>query len=108
MLIIISCMMILVGMAGCIGDENKFEGTWRTQPIAGISIGFTFRSDGTLTIEGTETSLGMWEINDGKLIISSDADESVKVTGTFSYEFSDDNKEVSLTQKGTTITLRKD
>jgi len=104
----IMIFMIISGLTGCISEESKFEGTWRTKPIAGISIGFTFKSDSSLKIEGTKTSLGTWKIEDNKLVISSDADESIEVTGTFTYEFSDNDKEVSLTQKGTTITLTKD
>ena len=104
----IMLFMIISGLTGCISKESKFEGTWRTKPIAGISIGFTFKSDDSLTIEGTQTSLGKWRIEEDKLIISTDADEPIEVTGTFTYQFSDNDKEVSLTQKGTTITLIKD
>jgi len=100
--------IIVSGLTGCIREESKFEGTWRTKPIAGVSIGFNFKSDGSLTIEGIQTSIGTWKIEDEKLIITSDADESIQVSGTFTYKFSDDDKEVSLTQKGTTITLSKD
>ena len=93
---------------GCINDESKFEGTWRTKPIAGISLGFNFKSDGTFTIEGTQTSIGNWTVEDGKLILSSDVVDPIEISGSFSYEFSDDNQEVTLTKNGTTITLVKD
>ena len=93
---------------GCISGESKFEGTWRTKPIAGISIGFTFRPDGSLTVEGAQTSLGNWTLEDGKLILSSDVADPIEISGSFSYEFSNDNQEVTLTKNGTTITLLKD
>jgi hypothetical protein len=95
-------------LSGCVSDESKFEGTWRTKPIAGISIGFTFNSDGTLTIEGGQTSLGNWMIKDGKLILSSDVVDPIELSGSFSYKFSDDNQQVTLTNNTTTITLLKD
>ena len=94
--------------SGCVSDESKFEGTWRTKPIAGISIGFTFRSDGTLRIEGGQTSLGNWTIKDGKLVLSSNVVEPIELSGSFSYEFSDDDQKVILTKDSTTITLLKD
>lgn len=100
--------LLMVALTGCVSDESKFEGTWRTKPIAGISLGFTFNSDGKLTIEGAQTSVGNWTIEDEKLILSSDIAEPIEISGSFNYEFSDDNQEVTLTKNGTTITLLKD
>ena len=95
-------------LTGCVSDESKFEGTWRTKPIAGISLGFTFNSVGTVIIEGAQTSVGNWSVEDGKLILSSDIAEPIELSGSFNYEFSEDNQEVTLTKDETTITLLKD
>ena len=48
------------------------------------------------------------EIEEGKLVFLSDADDLIEVSGSFTYEFSEDNNEVFLVQKGTIFTLIKD
>ncbi|MBU1940880.1 MAG: hypothetical protein KKC68_03830 [Candidatus Thermoplasmatota archaeon] len=107
-LLVMSIFFVLVLLfAGCSG-ENKFVGTWRTKPLAGVSFGLTFSANGTLYIEGTSTSVGTWGVQDEKLIINApDAVLSVKISGVFSYSFSEGDQVLTLSSSGISIIFEK-
>ncbi|PNX48335.1 MAG: hypothetical protein BV456_09885, partial [Thermoplasmata archaeon M8B2D] len=71
-------------------DEEKFIGTWKNTEPSYNTI--TFLSDGSGSSSGL---LMLWEIKDGKLVIT------VSIAGTphetiYDYVFSDDNQTLTL------------
>jgi len=106
-ILIISIIAVSTLFSGCT-EEGKFIGTWRTQPILGISFGFTFERDGKIKIDGLKESIGTWEIEENKLIINiQTADENVNFKGTYSYDFSENEKTLYLEGPHLSITLNK-
>jgi hypothetical protein len=99
--------MLVLLCAGC-SEENKFVGTWRTKPLSGISFGLTFSANGSLYIEGTSASVGTWEVQDEELIINApDVDESIQISGVFSYSFSENDQVLTLSSSVISIIFKK-
>lgn len=83
-------------LTGCT-DESRFVGTWRTQPVLGVSFGIVFNNNGTISIDGTSHSVGDWKLKDENLIISiSTNEEPVTFSGTFDYSFSNNDRTLTI------------
>ena len=100
-------ILLTISLSGCT-EESKFVGTWRTQPILGISSGFVFSNDGTITIDGYTEPAGTWKLEDGLLVINlQNSHDTVDLTGSFNYEFSKDDKTLTLEGTYTDLVLTK-
>jgi len=98
---------LTISLSGCT-EESKFVGTWRTQPILGVSSGFAFSNDGAITIDGSTEPSGTWKLEDGLLIINlQNSYGTVDITGSFNYEFSKDGKTLTLEGTYTDFILTK-
>ena len=92
-------ILLIVGLSGCVDEENKIVGEWRDQD------GDThhFFSDGTYnSISGSTTQSGMWELKDEKLVFTTSGG-----TITYNYSFSNNDKTLTLSGPQTLILTKK-
>jgi len=101
-LIIIGIIVLLVaiGLSGCTNnpldtERNKFIGTWTCTEGMSKGISFTFFSDGTGSLSIASIT---WTLKEGKLVISSEG-----MTVPYIYSFSNNDKQLTLTAAGSTI-----
>jgi hypothetical protein len=93
---VIFICIILCGCSSNQGDKDKFVGTWK--PNSGKTV-FTFFSDGTFTgfDSGGTPGGGTWMLKDGNLVLYA----NVKDTIAYKYAFSDDGKNLFLSEVNT-------
>ena len=106
---LIICILIVLTIlfAGCTA-ESRFVGTWQTTPIAGVSFGLSFLENNTIEVEGTSTSIGTWEVDEEKLIISVPMNvDSIQISGTFTYEFQNNDQILVLSSQAVSFELMK-
>ena len=97
----------IVLICGCT-EEDRFVGTWRTQPVLGISFGIIFNNNGTFSIDGTSFTVGTWELRDGNLVLQIPRNnEPVSFSGTFNYSFSNNDNTLTITSSVLEIILSK-
>jgi hypothetical protein len=101
-------MLTTISLSGCIGEESKFNGTWRTSGGDGT---MTFNNDNKVTAMGQLGDLSLsgtytWAVADGKITFTSESGGSVGIT--VDYRFPSDNKLILTGSSGGSITLTKD
>jgi len=104
---IILVMLVTVSLSGCIGEESKFKGTWRTSGGGGT---MTFNNDNKVTVTGQLGDFSLsgtytWAIADGKITFTSESGGSAGVT--VDYRFPTDNQMILTSSSGGSITLTK-
>jgi hypothetical protein len=105
-------LLVCVGLSGCESSEkNKFIGTWKSfEKTSSDNVSeyiFEFFSDGKMS--RTKLGNGTWDIEYGKLVITLDDKTSDTYTWAFTYQFSDNDRTLSITfvGGGTTFILTK-
>ena len=108
-------LLVCVQLSGCdqisnvfLSDEDKLEGTWKGEGIwLDAPTLITFFSNNTVKLEvkmGTidfTLSEGYWDINDKVLTI--EIVELNPPTHSYTYQFSEDNKKLTLTNVSSSI-----
>jgi hypothetical protein len=90
-------LLVIVGLSGCnqLFSDKRFVGTWRGNSDADS---ITYFSDGTFTAgAGLLSGGGIWEIKDGKLVLSTSNNE---IMTSFGFSFSNNDNSLTLTVPG--------
>lgn len=115
-------LLVCIGFSGCSQvsntlntETNKFVGSWKG-PITGyptpINSSFTFLSDGTYSSSGDIpyfenfiTGSGIWDIKDGKLVLTLTTEQGMGQMTTLTYQFSNNDRTLFLRDTNSDITM---